>query len=294
MDEFTRLRYFVTLAHEMHFSRAAELLGISQPSLSLAIRQLERSMDLRLFLRTSRRVELTSVGKVYLEEAVQVLEALKHAQRSAQRAARGEQGVIQIGYATSAIMGGLHLRIRRFHELYPEVSLVLREHLVDALIENIHQGSYDLICTDSEVTDARLQSKALESPEWVLAMPSVHRLATKRRIQLNDLADDIWIFPTNHVHHMLHDSMLESCRSAGFLPNRQYFADSVPAAISLVAAHLGVAMVYELPGYHPPGVVFKRIEGLGIDMKMRMNWRRGELTPVAKNFVEIELSGMEL
>lgn len=292
MDELGRIRHFVTVAKEMHFSRAAEMLNISQPSLSQSIRQLEREMDVQLLQRTSRKVHLTAAGRVFYDEAVQVLKSMDQAHRAAQRAARGERGTLTIGYVTSAIMAGLQARLRRYREKYPEVTLVLRELLVDALIEQCHLGVLDIICTDSKVLDPRLQTRDLESPPWELAMPSTHPLAAKRHLHLRDLANESWVFPTNHAHHQLHDAMFQACRECGFVPDRQYFADSVPCAVSLVASGLGVAMVYVVPGYRPPGVIYKKLHGLQLDLKMQMAWRRGELTPAAANF--LRLSAAEL
>jgi DNA-binding transcriptional LysR family regulator len=287
MDQLGHIRHFVTVAREMHFSRAAEILNISQPSLSQSIRQLEREMGVLLLQRTSRRVHLTAAGQVFYDEAIQVLKSMEQANRAALRAARGERGTLTIGYVTSAIMAGLHQRIRRYHEEYPEVSLVLRELLIDSLIEQVHLGTLDFICTDSKVLDPRLQARDLESPPFVLAIPSTHPLAAKRRLHIRDLANEPFVFPTNHAHHMLHDAMFQACRSAGFSPDRRFFADTVPCAVSLVAAHLGVALVYRIPGYRPPGVVYKHLDGLDFNLTMQIAWRRNELTPAAANFLRI-------
>lgn len=287
MDELGRIRHFVTVAEQMHFSRAAEILNISQPSLSQSVRLLEQELDVQLFQRTSRRVQLTSAGQVFYEEAIQLLKSMEQAHRAAQRAARGERGALTVGYVTSAIMCGLHQHIRDYHETYPEVSLALHELLVDALIEKLHGGALDLICTDSKVLDPRLESCEIHTPEWVLAVPSNHRLASKRHLYLKELEHESFVFPTNHVHHTLHDVMFQSCRNAGFIPDRRFFADTVPCAVSLVAAHLGIAIVYRIPGYRPQGVVYKHLEDLNLDLKMQLSWRRDELTPAASNFLQI-------
>lgn len=287
MPELRQLRYFVTLMQEMHFGRAAEVLGISQPSLSQSIRQLEEELGVRLLQRTSRRVKPTNAGRVFQDEAVQTLKQLEQSCRAAQRAARGENGGLTIGFATTAIMGGLHERIRLYKERYPQVTLVLRELLVDSLIQQLHQGELDLICTDSEVLDHGLQSRTLDSPPWVLAISTAHPLAGKRNLHLSDLAREQFIFPTNHAHHTLHDRMFQACKNAGFLPDRRYFADTVPAAVLMAAAQLGVAIVYELPGFRPPGVVYKRLAGLDLTLSMQMAWRKGELTPLAANFLRL-------
>ena len=118
-------------------------------------------------------------------------------------------------------------------------------------------------------------------------MPSTHPLAAKRRLHIRDLANEPFIFPTNHAHHQLHDIMFQACHDAGFVPDRQYFADTVPCAVALVAAQLGVAIVYALPGYRPSGVVYKHLDGFDLSLKMQIAWRCDELTPAANNFLRL-------
>ncbi len=287
MPDIRQLHHFVTVAREMHFSRAAEALHLAQPTLSQSIRQLEKEIGVELFYRTSRRVTLTAAGKVFYEEAQHTLDQMAHACRAAQRTARGEQGRLAIGFVTTAIMGGLQQRIVRFRGRFPEVSLELRELLVDTMLDQLHLGALDLICTDAYIMDARLCSRKLASPPWVVAVPVTHRLAKKHSVRLEDFAEDPFVFATHHSPHTLHDAMLQACKSAGFIPNRRYFADSVAAAVSMVAAQLGVAIVYELPGFRPPGVVYKSFGRPVINASMRLSWRRGELTPAAAHFLRL-------
>jgi DNA-binding transcriptional LysR family regulator len=287
MPDIRQLHHFVTVAREMHFSRAAEALHIAQPSLSQSIRQIEKDLGVELFHRTSRNVKLTAAGKVFYEEAQHTLDQMAHACRAAQQAARGEHGALAIGFVTTAIMGGLQQRIACFREHFPKVELELRELLVDTMLDQLHLGALDLICTDSYVMDARLRSRKLASPPWVIAVPVTHRLAKKHAVHLEEFAEDPFIFPTHHSPHTLHDTMLHACKKAGFVPNRRYFADSVATAVSMVAAQLGIAIVYELPGFRPPGVVYKAFSPSVISVSMRLSWRRGELTPAAAHFLRL-------
>lgn len=287
MPDIRHLHHFVTVAREMHFSRAAEALHLAQPTLSQSIRQLEKEIGVELFYRTSRNVKLTAAGKVFYEEAQHTLDQMDHACRAAQRTARGEHGKLAIGFVTTAIMGGLQQRIACFQKHFPEVSLELRELLVDTMLDQLHLGALDLICTDSYVMDARLCSRKLAALPWVMAVPVTHRLARKHLVRLEDFSEDTFVWPTHHSPHTLYDTMFQACKSAGFIPNRRYFADSVPTAVSMVAAQLGVAVVYELPGFRPPGVIYKPFSHAVINASIRLAWRRGELTPAAAHFLRL-------
>jgi DNA-binding transcriptional LysR family regulator len=101
------------------------------------------------------------------------------------------------------------------------------------------------------------------------------------------LAKDPFIVATNYPTHNLHDTMLRVCREAGFAPNVRYSADSVFGAVSMVSAKLGVAMVYEIPGYHPPEIVYKKITGVAMGLRMQISWKHGQLTPTAANFLRL-------
>jgi DNA-binding transcriptional LysR family regulator len=287
MIDFRELRYFIAVAEQMHFGRAANQLHIAQPSLSLKIRQLEQSLDIILFERTTRSVKLTSAGKVFYEEAVRAVGQMEFACRIAQRAAHGELGRLALGYCTSAIMGELPGLIQRYHEEFPAVELVLRELHVDTLVERIHAGELDLMCSDSGIDDAELNSIPILSSPGVLAMHRSHPLAHKHTVKLAEFAGDDFIFPADYSSHHLYDQMIEHCHRVGFVPKVRHMADSVPGAVSLVAAKLGVAMVYAVPGYRPPAVIFKRVSDVTLDLRMRLSWRAGRLTPIAAKFVKL-------
>lgn len=287
MIDIRQLRYFVTVARQMHFSRAADLLHIAQPSLSQNIRQLEEELGVVLLERTSRSVVLTAAGKVFYEEALRTIEQMEQSCRLAQRAGRGEQGRLAIGFVTSAIMGELRMLIRDFAERFPAVDLTLRELLADTLVEQLHAGALDLICSDGGVVDSALASHSIASGPWVLAMHKSHPLARRHSVELPEFVHDSFIFATNYGTHNLHDHMMRVCREAGFAPRVRHYADSVPGAVSMVAAGLGVAMVYELPGYQPPDVVYKKISGASLDVKMQLSWRRDGMSPTALNFLTL-------
>jgi len=137
--ELRHLHYFVAVAEELHFGRAAHRLHIAQPPLSQQIRQLEEELGVQLFLRTKRSVSLTEAGAAFLEEAQRVLEQTKRAVEVAQRTGHGEQGKLIIGFVGSATYGLLPRLLRRFRERFPEVTLVLRELTTSQQVHALHE-----------------------------------------------------------------------------------------------------------------------------------------------------------
>lgn len=287
MVEFRHLRYFVTVAHQMHFNRAAIELRIAQPSLTHAIKQLEETLGVTLFERTTRTVKLTAAGRAFYQEAVRTLDQMKLACLAARRAAQGEQGRLTVGFVTTAILGDLKRIIRLFHERFPHVELILREMPINELLGELHSDSLDLICSDGEVTDPAFESRPIASPSWVLAMHRSNPLASCRSVALSQVMKQPFLVATGHPSHNLQQKMIEACRNANFTPDIRAYADSVPCATALVGAKLGVAMVYNIPECRPTDVVYKKFTGGGMDVCMHLCWRQGNLSPSATNFVQL-------
>lgn len=288
MVEFRQLRYFVTVARQMHFNRAAVELHIAQPSLTHSIKQLEETLGVTLFERTTRTVKLTASGRAFYQEAIRTLDQMEAACQAAKRAACGEQGRLTIGFVTTAIMGDLKHMVRLFHERFPQVELVLREMPINELLEELHSDSLDLICSDGEVTDTAFESRPIASPPWVLAIHRSNPLASCRSVALSQAMKQPFVVATDHPSHNLQRKMIQACQKANFTPEIRECADSVPCAVALVEAKLGVAMVYNIPACRPADVIYKRFTGGDMDVRMHLCWRRGNLSPAATNFVRLD------
>lgn len=287
MIESRQLRYFVAVARQLHFNRAAIELHITQPSLTLTIKQLEEALGVTLFERTTRSVKLTAAGCAFYQEAVRALEQMELACQAAKRAAHGEQGRLTIGFVTTAIMGDLNRMIRLFHERFPHVELILREMVISELLEELHSDSLDLICSDGEVIDKAFETRPITSPPMVLAVHRSNPLASSRAVTLCQAREYPFLVATDHPAHNLQRKMIQACQEADFTPDIRGCADSVPCAVALVEAKLGVAMVYNIPSCRPTDVVYKKIVGSDIDVCMHLCWRRGNLSPSAAKFVQL-------
>jgi len=287
MIEFRHLRYFVTVARQMHFNRAAEQLHIAQPSLSQTIKQLEEILGVTLLERTTRSVKLTTAGRAFYQDAIRMLDQMEATCQAAKQAARGEQGRLTIGFQTTTIMGDLKRMIRVFHEQSPDIELVLREMSISELMDRLHSDELDLVCTDGEVTDVAFESRPIASPPLVLAVHRSNPLASCRSVALAQAMKQPFVVATDHPSHDLHRKMIQACQNASFTPDIRECVDSVPCAVALVEAKVGVAMVYNIPACRPADVIYKKLSGAAIDVRMHLNWRRRNLSPPAANFVQL-------
>ncbi len=242
--ELRHLRYFLCVAEEMHFGRAALRLGISQPPLSQQIRALEEELGVRLFERTSRRVRLTEAGHLFEPEARATLTQAERAIEIARRAERGELGKLALGFTVSGpfaapVAGALY----QFRQQHPQVDLSLHEMGRDAQIEAVRSGQIDMgIVRDflPPPLPAGMVAHCLVTEDMVLALREDHPLALRPEPpRIADLAEEPMIFyaPANGVGFT--DHFLTLCEAAGFAPRVAHEADSLAALLGLVAAGFG-------------------------------------------------------
>ena len=239
-EQSQRLRYFVVVAEEGHVTRAAEKLGMQQPALSLQIKAVEHELDVQLFRRVPRGVELTSAGEALLSEAKALLAQHDRAVETTRRAARGAQGRLCVGMTPTAPFHPLVPRaIRAYRDSFPLVSLALEEGLTNELIERFAKDQMDVaffVRASSVQVDTLVVRTLLEEP-MIAALPSLHPLAQKRRsptVYLRDLASDpfILIGPPGTT---IHDGTVAACRAAGFNTRVGQQAPRITSTLGLVA-----------------------------------------------------------
>ena len=181
MIEHRHLRRFVTLAEELHFSRASRVLHVAQPALSQSIQQLEEEIGTKLLRRTTRRIELTAAGQTFYEYARRILQNLETGVASTLKAARGAQQLIVFGFTSASLYGGLPELIRRFRIGHPNAQIAFREYGPDALIGAIRNGKVDVAAVYGHCSEPFLNGTTISVDECVLAVPKGHRLASSRR-----------------------------------------------------------------------------------------------------------------
>ncbi|HWQ39589.1 MAG TPA: LysR substrate-binding domain-containing protein [Burkholderiales bacterium] len=287
--ELRHLRYFVTVAEELHFGRAAEKLRISQPPLSMQIRALEKELGVSLLNRTQRHVSLTQAGNALLGEARQVLARVEQAVLITRRAGRGEIGELVIGFISVADYNVLPIVLREFRKRYPMVNLTLREATSDALIEGLVNGRIDVAFALPPIAEPALESAAILREPLIVALPQRHALARgSGRVPLPALAGSPFILFPRRMAPGLYDDIVSFCRSAGFSPRVEQEAVQMQTIVSLVSAELGVALIPQsLKNLQRTGVVYKALREAGPLTEIHLAWRRGDALPVLKLFIDL-------
>jgi DNA-binding transcriptional LysR family regulator len=194
--ELRHLRYFVTVAEELHFGRAAQRLQIAQPPLSQQIRQLEEELGVQLFHRTKRSVQLTEAGQLFLEEACQILTRAEQAIQIVQRADRGETGRLTLSFVGSATYSVLPVVLKVFRRRFPEVLLSLHEMTTTQQVQALHEDRIHLGFVRPPIYEQELMIESILKEPFVAVLPEFHRLANETQISLLTLANDPFIlFP---------------------------------------------------------------------------------------------------
>src|SRR5258706_212250 len=294
--ELRHLRYFIAVAEEGHITRAAARLGIQQPPLSQQIRALERELDVQLFRRKPRGVELTDAGRALLDDARIILAHLDHAFATTRRTARGEQGRIVVGFTSSAPFVPFVPRvIRSFRERSPLVSLVLEASGTADMVEALRNERVAAAFIRSPVADpAELVVLPLLDEEMLLALPEGHRLGGAGRdgddaIKLASFAAETFVLYRRPGGPGLYDTIIAACHRAGFSPRVGQEAPRILSTLSLVAAGLGVSLVpASLQRLHMDGVVFRPLSDDSRPLApLNLAHRRGEPSPLVRRFVTL-------
>ncbi|HEX8034161.1 MAG TPA: LysR family transcriptional regulator [Ktedonobacterales bacterium] len=286
--ELRLLRYFVAVAEELHFGRAAARLGLAQPPLSQQIRRLEAELGVVLFRRTQRHVELTDAGEVFLVEARDILERVERAAELAQRAQNGEIGSLRIGFAGSATYHALPVLVRAYRERYPQVDVTLSEMTTLDQIDALHEGRIHAGFLRLPVSDALLDFIVMRRERFIVALPESHPLAALERVPLPRLGGEPFILQPRHHGWGYYDAIIAVCHAHGFSPLVRQEAQELHTIIGLVAAGLGVSLVpasaRELRGR---GVAYREIEGTPPMTEMALGWRRADPSPVLRSFIAV-------
>ena len=292
--ELRHLRYFIAVAEERHITRAAERLGIQQPPLSQRIKAIERELDVQLFRRKPRGVELTEAGRAFLDNARALLAHFDHTFETTRRTARGEQGRISVGATpTSPFHPFVPRVVRAFRESYPQVFLRLEERLGHELVEQLRNEHIDVAFIRTPVADPEgLVVHSLIEEPILVALPSGHALARSgsgaSAVSLQRLARETFILygPPGTAFY---DLTMAACRAAGFNPRVGQETPRMTSSLNLVAVGLGICLVpASLQQMHMDGVTYCRLKG-PVQPKAILNLasRRGDPSAVVRNFLNL-------
>jgi DNA-binding transcriptional LysR family regulator len=286
--ELRHLRYFVAVAEELHFGRAAQRLQMTQQPLSRQIQELEAEINVQLFHRTKRQVHLTEAGKVFLERCYLVLAQLEQAIEVTQRIDRGEVGQLAIGFIGSATYTVLPDILSIFREQFPAVELRLHELTTVQQIQALHQKQIDVGIVRSAIIEPDLSVECILQESLVLALPETHPLSVQTKVSLFTLADESFILFPAKMGPVFYNQIVHMCQKAGFRPKVVQEAVQMQTIVGLVAAGLGIAFVpASMQNFHRSGVIYRPLQEQTPKTGLYLAWRQPNASPVIRAFLNL-------
>jgi DNA-binding transcriptional LysR family regulator len=283
--EIKTIRYFIAVAEELHFGRAARRLHISQPPLSRQIGNLERELGCQLFRRTRRSVALTTAGEAFLASTRPLIVGLEDASNAARRAARGEIGRLSIGFFIGATYRLLPDALRVFRLHAPEAEVVFHEMRVTEVPAAIESGRIDIGFLRPPVSEPLIDTEVLLQEPFVAALPNGHPLAHRRSLKLIDLAAERFVMFTPGPS-VLYSQILAACNQVGFTPRVAYEAQHPETLLGLVRSGAGIALVASsIERRGDPAVTFRRVTGPLPLAEIAVAWRRNNASPLVQAFL---------
>ncbi len=262
--ELRHLRYFVAVAEELHFRRAAERLHIAQPAVSEQVRKLEEELGVRLLNRTQRSVSLTDAGAVFLREARRVLEQAEAARLAARNARDRVTSSLRIGYMPASLPASVPRTLQRLAMSMPQLETTLEHGSGAELIEAVRAERLDAAIVALPAPTAGLRKTALGEQRALAALPVIHDHAVKPEIRLEQVAPDRIVVLPREANRPFYDAVVASCHDAGLSPTLVEMPDAqVERALLAVASGAGMALLPESVAerYATPGVRFLPLGG---------------------------------
>lgn len=289
--EVKQAEAFLAVAEELHFGRAAERLRIAQPPLSRMIKQLERNLGAELFIRSTRHVELTVIGKALIQPARNLLMASHTAVKTVQDTRDGKIGHVRMGFAGASTYRSIGAIVRQLRRRQPGLTLDVQSSMFSPDgIQKVLDKELDFAIGRWDFLPPDLDSHVMAIEEVIIAVPPTHALANEDKIQIKDLANDPWVSLPVGFGSALQNRLTNLAVAAGFLPRIVQTAPDSWALMVLVGVESGCAVTVSsvrdnLPD---PGVKFKQIaDSPNPPLEVRLIWRNDNLTPAVKAAVEI-------
>ena len=286
--ETRHLRYFRTLAEELHFTRAAILLNVSQAALSHQIQHLEGELGVRLLDRSNRRVRLTEAGEVFLTRAVRILEQMDLATRESVQHGTGVSGSLVIGAVSTAVSSHLPAILREFRRESPNIKVDIREMEPGEQTDALHKETIDVGLLVLAVQDPAFHSALISRERLILALPTGHPAASKGQVSLRDVARDSFLIPRKQSVPGFHELVLATLRGAGVTEPRIQPIRQLNTAVFLVSGQMGLALVPESFRRHlrVRGCVYRDLPGPPVYADLIGVWRRANTPPALRRFIQ--------
>lgn len=289
--ELRHLRYFIAVADELSFSRAAERLHMAQPPLSQQIQALEAELGVKLFDRKKRPLQLTVAGLAFVEEARSTLAHLEQAVQKVQRIDQGNLGCLTVSFSSSMANGVLPDILRTFRQQYPEVKLILKEENRAFQLQGLRDRKTDVMFAYqyhdvAEASDLEVMSFTKEA--LVVVLPKSHPLTHKAKISLSELVDQEFVLPLHQVVSGLSEQIYHLCSQAGFVPKVVQEAVFMVTILGLVSAEMGISILpASVQNLRRRGVVYRPILEQTTATQLTAVWRCNDCSVLLQQFLAI-------
>jgi DNA-binding transcriptional LysR family regulator len=287
--ELRHLRYFLAVAEEENFHRAAARLHVAQPALSRQIQALEQALGVELFERLPRGIRLSNPGHAYLEDVRRILGDVARAQDRVRRVAQGQLGQVRIGFneiaARQPYLPGFFQAARA---RYPDIDLKLTLLVSQLQMDALRTGQIDAgFLFHRPPENDELDFIRIDDDDYAIAMPRTHRLAGRRNLRLADLQDEPFIMMSQHSNRVLYERLMAACVAGGLVPRQVHEANNEYAIVNLVAAGVGLAFLNRSFRLHSlPDVMLHAVEDFSVPVQLELVWRRDNRSPALARFVE--------
>lgn len=241
--DLRHLNYFIVLAEELHFGRAAERLHISQPPLSRMIKQIEDNFGVSLFERTKRKVSLTLAGEELLVQTKQMIAQMETVKKRLKIIGKGDSGMLRIGYVGATMHSSLPKLISSFITKYPDIYFNLDEQPNQTLLHSLSNGIIDIAFVRTWLHPKNLEEKLILKEPFVLAVPQGHPFAKCDQIEIKDLQNETFIIFSRDCGPTIYDAFLALCAKAGFVPDILHQATQFNSVLRLVESGFGISML---------------------------------------------------
>lgn len=285
--ELRQIRYFVILAEELHFGRAAKRICIAQSALSQQIQKLEDELGSSLFTRNTHKVELTETGFVFLKRARSILDEVRQAETAVSQAEHGYSGKLTMGFVEAALWDIAPPLIRSFIQKYPQVEFVPYQMNTLTQIEALKRHKLQIGIVGSKVPLPDFDYHLIREEECVLAVPSWHPLANKKQVAIKDLANERFVAIRRESGAFYFDQFIQTCMDNGFSPTIVLTADKMQPLLAFVAGGIGVTLIHESAKNFRKDLCYIPLNGvIQTRYKLFLTWRVNEQSKVVTNFVE--------
>ncbi|MBD2103695.1 LysR family transcriptional regulator [Leptolyngbya sp. FACHB-261] len=287
--ELRHLRYFIAVAEDLHFGRAAERLHIAQQPLSRQIRDLETELGVELFYRTKRTVRLTEIGQAFLIEARKTLKQAEQAVLLAQRMGQGEIGRLAIGFTGPALNKVLPKIVRQFKQRHPKVELALERLQTNEQVKALRAGEIHAGLLHPPIDDDTLLLETIDREKLVVVLPDTHELAQELKpISLKVLANESFVLFPRQVGPVLYDQIIGLCQKSGFSPKIVQEVISQQTILGLVAVGIGITLIHaSVQTVGQAGVVVRDLLEPTPELELAIAWSPTVTNPLLPSLLEI-------